>query len=226
MTLRIISLILIMTERSVIKEGTMSPRIIDKVEKKTQILKAAIRVFAQNGIVKTKMADIARISGIGKGTIYEYFRSKEDIFEEAYRLFFQGMEEKIASVFESDDIDPEQKLRMLMTKTMEELFADGGEFAGIMMAFWSEGVRTKDERISGIINLEQVYAEYRTMIAAILQEGMQKGMFRKVDAFLTASVLIGAMDGILLQCILDPRIFAPKDAIEVLLDSYLNGIRI
>jgi AcrR family transcriptional regulator len=42
----------------------MSPRVIDKEEKKAQILKAAMRVFAQNGVVKTKMADIAKASGI------------------------------------------------------------------------------------------------------------------------------------------------------------------
>lgn len=202
----------------------MSPKVVDKEEKKAQILHAAIKVFAQNGVVKTKMADIARVSGIGKGTIYEYFRSKEDIFAEAYGLVFQGVEEKIATVLQ-DDIEPEEKLRLLMTETLEGFFADGGEFAGIMMAFWSEGVRNKDERISEIINLEEIYAEYRQMIAAILEEGMEKGRFRKVDSFLTASVLIGAMDGILLQCIMDPGIFVPGKAVDVLLDSYLNGIK-
>ncbi len=202
----------------------MAPKIVDKEAKKQEILKAAMRVFAQNGVVKTKMADIADAAGIGKGTIYEYFRSKEDIFAEAYTHIFQGTEEKIGAVLQSNQA-PEEKLKALMTVTVESFFSDGGEFAGIMMSFWSEGIRNKNERIIEIINLEEIYSEYRGMISEILQEGMEKGIFRKMDTFMTASVLIGAMDGILLQCILDRDIFQPGQAAEVLIDSYLNGIK-
>ena len=81
-------------------EPMMSPKYVDKEEKKRDLLKAAMRVFAQRGVVNTKMADIALAAGIGKGTIYEYFRSKEDIFAEAYHLVFQGIEEKIGAVLD------------------------------------------------------------------------------------------------------------------------------
>lgn len=202
----------------------MAPHVVDKEAKKREILRAAMKVFAQNGVVNTKMTDIAIAAGIGKGTIYEYFRSKEDIFAEAYTRVFQGTEEQIGCVLESR-IGPEEKLKRLMTITIEGFFGDGGEFAGIMMAFWSEGIRNKDERIIEIINLQEVYSQYRGMISGILEEGIRKRVFRKVDTFLTASVLIGAMDGILLQCILDPKIFSPERAVEALLDSYLNGIK-
>jgi AcrR family transcriptional regulator len=202
----------------------MSPKIVDKEEKKQEILKAAMRVFAQNGVVQTKMTDIAEAARIGKGTIYEYFRSKEDIFAEAYRLIFLGTEEKIGAVLESP-IQPEEKLRMLMAVTLESLLGDGGEFAGIMMAFWSEGMRNRNERIIKIIDLKKIYSNYRFMISGILEEGINRGQFRRVDTFMTASVIIGAMDGILLQYLMDPKLFAPEKAIEVLLDSFLRGIK-
>ncbi len=176
----------------------MSPKIVDKQAKKYEILTAAMRVFAQKGVVKTKMSDIAEAAGIGKGTIYEYFRSKEDIFAETYRQVFEGTEQEVMAVI-SADLDPETKLRKLMTTTVEGFLGDGGEFAGIMMAFWSEAVRNKDDRIIDIINLQQVYADYRQMISAILEEGVRAGAFQVSDTFMTASVLIGAMDGILLQ---------------------------
>ena len=157
----------------------MSPKIVDREEKKGEILKAAMRVFAQRGVVKTKMVDIAAASGIGKGTIYEYFRSKEDIFAEAFQLIFQSTEEKSGKILDSN-YEPEERLRLLLTVSLEEFLGDNGEFAGIMMAFWSEGVRNKDERINEIIDLEQIYAQYREMIAGILEEGMEKGHFRKI----------------------------------------------
>lgn len=204
----------------------MSPKIIDKEEKKQQILEAAIRVFAQNGVMQTKMTDIAEAAGIGKGTIYEYFRSKEDIFAEAYNHIFLNTEHRIAKVLESP-IQPEEKLRNFMSVTMEELLVkDGGEFAGIMMSFWSEGVRKKNERIMEIIDLKKIYSDFRIMIAGILEEGINKGQFREMDTHITASVIIGAMDGILLQYIMDRNLFSPEEAIAALLDSLLRGIKI
>ena len=202
----------------------MSPKIVDKQAKKYEILTAAMRVFAQKGVVQTRMSDIAEAAGIGKGTIYEYFRSKEDIFAETYRQVFEGTEQQVMAII-SADLDPETKLRKLMTTTVDGFLGDGGEFAGIMMAFWSEAVRNKDDRIIDIINLQQIYADYRRMISAILDEGVLTGAFQVSDTFMTASVLIGAMDGILLQCIMDPDIFTPTQAVEALLESYLNGIK-
>ncbi len=202
----------------------MAPKIVDREEKKGEILKAAMKVFAQRGVVKTKMVDIATASGIGKGTIYEYFRSKEDIFAEAFQLIFQGTEEKLGEILQ-EDLEPEEKLKLILTVSLEEFLGDNGEFAGIMMAFWSEGVRNKDERINEIIDLKEIYAQYRALIAEILEEGIGKGQFRKVDPFLYSSALIGAMDGILLQCIITPGIFSPDDGIHALLDSFLNGIK-
>jgi len=203
----------------------MSPKIVNKEEKKQEILKAAIRIFAQNGVVQTKMTDIAAAAGIGKGTIYEYFRSKEDIFADAYGHIFLETEQRIGKVLESR-IPPEEKLRKLMNVTIEEfLVGDGGEFAGIMMSFWSEGVRNKNERITEIIDLKKIYSEYRIMISGILDEGIAGGWFREMDTHVAASVLIGAMDGILLQFIMDKNVFSPEKAIEVLLDSFLNGIK-
>jgi AcrR family transcriptional regulator len=203
----------------------MSPRIVNKEEKKQEILKAAMRVFASNGVAKTKMTDIAMAAGIGKGTIYEYFRSKEDIFAEAYNHIFLDTENRIAEVLESP-IQPEEKLRMLMKISIEELLVkDDGEFAGIMMSFWSEGVRNKNERIMEIIDLKRIYSEYRIMIAGILEEGIKKGQFREMDTHITASVIIGALDGILLQYIMDRNVFSPEKAIVALLDSFLKGLK-
>ena len=203
----------------------MSPKIINKQEKKQEILKAAMRVFAHNGVVNTKMTDIAVAAGIGKGTIYEYFRSKEDIFAEAYSHIFMDTENRISEVLESP-IPPEEKLREFMKVTIEEfLVKDGGEFAGIMMSFWSEGIRNNNERIMQIIDLKKIYSEFRILIAGILDEGIKKRQFKKMDTHLTASVIIGTMDGILLQYIMDKDVFSPVKAIETLLDSFLNGIK-
>ena len=68
----------------------MAPIIVDKELKKQDILVAALKVFARQGIAKTKMIDIAIEAGIGKGTIYEYFRSKEEVIRESFQAFLQN----------------------------------------------------------------------------------------------------------------------------------------
>lgn len=200
-------------------------RTVDKQAKKLEILRAAMGVFARIGVTNTKMTDIAGAAGIGKGTIYEYFRSKEDIFAEAYRLVYEESEVKVRLVLESD-LDPEAKLRELMTVTARAFLGEGGDFARIIMDFWSEGVRNRNDRAAEIINLKQTYADYRVMLASILEEGVRDGVFRVTDTSMTASVLIGAMDGVILQWILDPEVFEPEAAVGILLESYLNGIKV
>jgi AcrR family transcriptional regulator len=202
----------------------MTPKKIDKAAKKQEILEAAMKLFARNGVTNTKMAHIAEAAGVGKGTIYEYFRSKEDIFASAYHHMFAETEELIEKVLQSN-IGPEERLKAVLGDTIEALLGDGGEFAGIMMEFWSEGIRSKDDRILKIINLDEIYRQYRQIISEILEEGISQGIFRRVDTHLTASALIGAMDGLFLQWILEPGIFEPREATDVLIDCYLNGIK-
>src|SRR3982074_3906097 len=62
-------------------------------DKRSAILRAAIRVFANNGYFNSKVADIAREAGVADGTVYLYFKSKEEIL---HSVFDRSMEEAIA----------------------------------------------------------------------------------------------------------------------------------
>jgi len=62
--------------------------------KRELILRAATRVFARNGYFNSKVADIARAAGVADGTVYLYFKSKEEIL---HSIFDQNMAEAIAS---------------------------------------------------------------------------------------------------------------------------------
>ncbi len=201
------------------------PKIIDKKAKKLEILHAAAKVFAEKGVVKTKMMDIAVAAGIGKGTIYEYYRSKEEIFGDTFRLIFDQMESQLADSIGNTD-DPVLKLKQLIKITLEEFLEHSGDLAGIMMDFWAEGVRTKNNDVLGIINLEQVYSEYRMMIADILHDGINKRVFRKVDVNSLSVIIIGALDGIMLQWIINKNIVDIKKVSAVIVETLLNGIQI
>src|SRR5881227_2294728 len=92
-------------------------------DKRATILRAATRVFARNGYFNSKVADIARAADVADGTVYLYFKSKEEIL---HSIFDQNMAEAIAAggqLIENLD-DPREKLRRIAKLHLERLGAD------------------------------------------------------------------------------------------------------
>lgn len=197
----------------------MTPKIIDKETKKQQILEAAIRVFARLGLPNTKMLHIAEAAGIGKGTIYEYFRSKEDLFVAAFNVFIKESKFKIDRLIRSID-DPENKLRMYFRGWSEFMNSELIEFADIMLDMWAEGIRHGQQKI----DLNTMYEEYRSQIIGILDEGIRQKRFKPMNTTIVSSVIIGTLDGLLIQWIMDKDIFSVKEAMSTLENIIINGI--
>ena len=201
----------------------MAPKIVDKDAKKIEIIHAAVKVFSEKGMVKAKMADIALEAGIGKGTIYEYFRSKEEVFASGFQMFFQGMENQIESAL-SSTTDPVEQLKLLINLSFKSFLQHGSDLAMIMMDFWAEGIRNKDEKILNSIDLRQIYHEFRIMIQSIINNGIEQGVFRQVDTHNVAALLIGALDGIMLQWIMDHKVIDLEKITDSVIDSFLYGL--
>src|SRR5712692_4795946 len=91
--------------------------------KREMILRAATRVFARNGYFNSKVADIARAADVADGTVYLYFKSKEEIL---HSIFDQNMADAIASGRKLIEKvrDPREKLRRIAKLHLERLGAD------------------------------------------------------------------------------------------------------
>ncbi|HED11495.1 MAG TPA: TetR/AcrR family transcriptional regulator [Caldithrix abyssi] len=183
----------------------MAPKIVDRQAKRERIVGAAITVFAQKGVANTKMIDIARAAGIGKGTLYEYFRNKEDIFASAYDTMNREMEQQIAAIL-SAEAHPARQLQMIFDYSLDYFSREAVEFSSVMMDFWAEGIRRKNPEMMGVINLKEIYDRYRVIIAGIVRKGQEQGLFIDVDAVSYASLAIGALDGLLLQLVMSPEL--------------------
>lgn len=194
------------------------PKIIDREEKKQKIVQAALAVFARKGINNTKMVDIAEAGGIGKGTIYDYFRSKDEIFLEAFNHFNDLMKGEIGKrMFLLTD--PEKKLTTFI-ETSFELWLSFADFAEVMFDFWAEGIRERHEHI----DLKAIYNEYGAYLAAILDEGIQKGIFRKMNSRMVAAFIVASMDGLVLQWLVHKKQFPIREAQKEFIRTILNGI--
>ena len=199
----------------------MAPKIVNKEAKKMEIIHAAIKIFSEKGMVKAKIDDIANEAGIGKGTIYEYFRSKEEIFTSGFHMFFQGMQDQIETALNSTT-DPVEQLKLLIDHSLKSFLQHGSDLAMIMMDFWAEGIRNKDEKILSSIDLRKIYHEFRIIIQAIINNGIEQGIFRQVDSQHVASLMIGSLDGIMLQWIMDHKAIDLDKVTDSAIDLFIN----
>jgi len=201
----------------------MAPKIVDRNAKKNKIIQAALQVFARRGFANTKVSDIASRAGIGKGTIYEYFRSKVEIFAAAYQSMSDAFDSYLFNTLATVE-QPVLKLKLLFELNLDFFGKDALDFSAVMLQFWAEGIRTMDKETQGIINLKQLYNDYRIMIVEIVNEGQKTGVFRKIDSMAYASLAIASLDGLLLQLVTDPEAIDLPKIKNVFVETLLKTI--
>jgi AcrR family transcriptional regulator len=186
------------------------PKIVDKERKKAKILEASIKVFAEKGWNKTKMSDIAEAADIGKGTVYEYFQSKDELFAASFRHFMAMAESIIAERISPID-DPLERLWAYILSWSDIFESEYMDYVEIVIDFWAEGIRSKGRFSS--IDLMKVYFDNRTFIESLLEECIVQDKIKSIDKKIVASIIIGTLDGLMIQWIMDRNVFDLKEAV-------------
>lgn len=197
----------------------MAPRIVDKIAKRAEILQAGLRVFARKGFKNTKIVDIVVEAGIGKGTFYEYFHSKDEMLLAAFEDYMHQGDAATMEILASE-LSPLHKIRQLLVTTIE-LYGHDLETARVFFDFWLEGMQNEAQ---SEINFKKVYASYRKIITQLLQQAAIAGEVRKNISEHTASIFVGVVEGLFLQAMVDPSALVVTDTVEGIWDTLLNGI--
>ena len=191
------------------------------MNKRELIINAAIKVFARDGLEKGKIADIATEAGIGKGTVYEYFRRKEDIFQAIEHYVFTDFN-LIFDQLNSSSLTPPQKLTTLMENVLD-MFMEMGDVLLILMELWAQAGRGHVHGSAPSLFVEY-YESYRMSVENILEDGIQSGVFRDMNKEGVATLLLAFMDGLVWQFVMinDPEKFnrVKSEAIK----SFMRGI--
>jgi len=200
-------------------------KVVDKNQKRKEILKAAMRVFGEKGVADTKMNDVAVAAGIGKGTIYEYFQNREDLLCESFEYLLRKIKALMLSRIDIA-LSPEEKIRTGFLAYLDVATLEIEEFAEILLDFWAYSIRQKEKGINLTLDISSRYREYRELTIPILEEGVRTGVFRDMDTEVVASALIAACDGLLLQWLADKGNFNLQKAAELTLNILLQGIAV
>ena len=193
-----------------------------KEEKRARIIVAAAKVFARRGFASTLMAEIAIEAGIGKGTLYEYFDSKEDLFFTVFEWFVKATEAEAKVSISALGGSASERLDALSDSLMSS-WAQMEDMYSLVMEFWSASASSQmRERFKQAF--KNGYSDFRQIVSALIREGIQGGEFRpEADAESVAAALVGAWDALLLQAWFDQG-FDPQTTARGFMAVLIRGL--
>src|SRR5689334_3275510 len=186
-------------------------------DKREAILRAAVKVFARKGYFSSKVADIAGEAGIADGTVYLYFKSKDEIlhsiFDQAMALFISEGRRELANLTR-----PEDKLRRIAEMHLERLGADR-DLAIVFQVELRGSVKFMREFSAA------GFADYLDIIRQTIDEGQRHGVFREdIKPIVASKILYGSLDEMVTNWILSKKRYALEPMAGEVLKTFFGGI--
>jgi TetR/AcrR family transcriptional regulator, fatty acid metabolism regulator protein len=186
-------------------------------DKREAILRAATHVFARAGYFGSKVADIAREAGVADGTVYLYFKSKEEILRSVFERYAG---EAIAEARRETEglSDPREKLKRIASLHLERLGSDRDLAVVFQVELRGTTKFMEEFSAAGL-------AEYLSLVREVFAEGQAAGLFRReLNAKLVAKILFGALDEMATNWILSRRRYKLAPMADEVLDLFFKGV--
>jgi TetR/AcrR family fatty acid metabolism transcriptional regulator len=186
--------------------------------KRDAILRAAIDVFASRGFFNAQVADVARAAGVAAGTVYLYFRSKDDllvsIFERTMRETLAEGQAAVAAI-----TNPAERLRLFARLHLGMLGRDRN-LAIVFQIELRQSVKFMERFSSTLLR------DYLGQIRAAIEDGQRARLFRDdINATTTAKIFFGALDEMATNWVLSHRRKSLESDADAVVDVFLNGAR-
>ncbi|MEE8241938.1 MAG: TetR/AcrR family transcriptional regulator [candidate division NC10 bacterium] len=198
------------------------PIIVDKDRKRREILEAAMRVFSREGYHRAKMEAVAEEAGIGKGTVYEYFKSKTDLFLALHDHMLAEL--KAFYMKELEGIQQPAALLERFIAVAFQTFRLWEPFFLVFFDYWAEGGRGEQQTLLQT-RLREAYAVARNDVAAIIAAGVKDGSLRCDNPLLAAASILATLDGLVLQWLCDRDAFDLDAMRESLTQTILRSLQ-
>lgn len=188
---------------------------VEQAKRRHEIFHQVVNVFLKKGFQETSMREIAETAGLGKSTLYDYFKTKDEILVYYFEDQLDDLTveaQRIAVQNKSAD----QRLREVTQMHMEFLQANKSLF--MKMSVEAQRLRLESQK-----KIQEKRHAYQDLVRALIDEGIREGAFRKVDSLLAARILITS---------LAPVVFttrptgAPQEMVKETLDIFFRGIEI
>jgi TetR/AcrR family fatty acid metabolism transcriptional regulator len=186
-------------------------------DKREAILRSGIKVFARNGYFNSKVSDIAAEAGIADGTVYLYFKSKDDIL---HSIFDRAMEEFIAEG-KSELVSiasPVDRLRRIAQLHLDRLGADRDLAIVFQVELRGSTKHMREFSAAG-------FGDYLDIIKNTIEEGQSAGELRSdINPIVAAKILYGALDEMVTNWVLSKKSYRLAPMADEVLKVLLGGL--
>ncbi|MEK6778171.1 MAG: TetR/AcrR family transcriptional regulator [Candidatus Deferrimicrobiota bacterium] len=187
--------------------------------KRDRILRAAVRIFSQKGYFNSRISEIARLAGVADGTIYLYFKNKDDLL---ISLFEEKMGEVVSDVRVrvAEGGDAFSRLQIFIRNHMDLLVREAGLIEVIQVE-----LRQSNKFMKEYVPVK--FLEYLDVLGEILEAGKREGVIRPdLNVTLARRAIFGALDEISLAYVLSrKRKYDPAQAADEIYRIFAEGLR-
>lgn len=197
----------------------MSPRPDVSNERKTQILNAAEDIFTQKGFDDARMEDIAEETGVSKGTLYLYFKSKNDLIFAILDRMFEREFKQFADI-EKQPSSATETIWMITDMICKDIV---GMIRLIPIVYQFLALAFRNKLVQAA--LKRYINYYLDILTPIIQRGINSGEFKAVDAREVSIAMGAVIEGTLLLWVYDRTIIDPEKHIRSGMNFLMDGIQ-
>ncbi|UFT99264.1 TetR family transcriptional regulator [Radiobacillus kanasensis] len=189
-----------------------------KKEKYHLILEGALQVFAENGYHASQVSKIAKVAGVADGTIYLYFKNKEDILISLFREKLGELVGKFEASIEhiTDAAEAIQEICRIHYTELE---------ANVPLAYVTQ-IELRQSNLEMRKAIGQTVKPYIKLLEGVIRKGMEDGTFRAdLDVKLTRLLLFGAMDEVVTTWLIAGQKYSLSEQVEKTVEFFLKGLK-
>jgi AcrR family transcriptional regulator len=177
------------------------PKVVNPEHQRALIRGAAMRIFASRGVQSAGLVHVARLAGIGRASIYYYYRDKDALVRDLIRELLAEEERLVATALGGAGT-PLERIEHLAGE-LAELFGAWAALGRMLFELWSTA--------AGMFR--PFFRRIRRDLAALIAQGQRSGEIdRELEPGVAAAAVIGLIDGMLLQRMVDSAAFADPNA--------------
>jgi len=161
----------------------------DQARRRHEIFHQVVKVFVKKGFREASMHEIAQAAGLGKSTLYDYFKTKDEILIYFFADHLSDLNDE-AQKIALQNLSADKRLRQIMEKYLESLQENKNLFLKLMQ----EAQCLKSE---GQKQVQEKRHAYQDLVHALIDEGIREGVFRNVNSLLAARLLISGISSVI-----------------------------
>jgi len=189
-----------------------------QIQRKEQIMDAALKVIISKGYDNSRMDDIVDLSSMGKGAIYWYYKSKKEVYLNLVNYWVIKYSTVINHIVEEDD-SPAEQLKDVFKYFILQYEQDPSAFKALV-EFWSLAGRDKDFQKK----LDKVYSKFLEFLERIINKGVKSGEFKNLDVRITALSIMVNIEGIIWFTLFDAHGLSAREYINTITNFILSGL--